>query len=192
MTLRFREADAAPMSRARELRRALVRGLVGVVLLVTLGPSPAPAEPVRGLTPVKRHPLPSMDPFVEAQIRIARLRQTADQLRLLAAQPRPSNLGAEAAAEFARHESWLRLAESRVSTLADEWETRLRPLAGATPARADEFGRALDLNGFFEAQSAALQTKLQREGVAAGFRSEPVRAVHDTARVVIGNMNGAR
>lgn len=141
---------------------------------------------------MKRHPLPSADPFIDAQIQIARLRQTADQLRLLASQPKPANLAGEIAVDFERHESWLRQAEHRVNTLADEWEQRLRPLAGATPARAQEFGRALDLNGFFQAQSAALQTKLRREGVAGDFNSEPVRAVHDTARVVIGNMNATR
>lgn len=173
------------MPSAKNLRRASVS-----VLLAAVCALPLAAEPARGLTPVKRHPLPSADPFIDAQIRIARLRQTADQLRLLATQPKPADLSRETAAEFARHESWLRQAENRISTLADEWERRLRPLAGATPARADEFGRALDLNGFFEAQSATLQTKLQRESVAAGFGNEGVRALHDTARVVIANMTG--
>lgn len=179
------------MPRAKGLCRSLVRALVAAPLLAVCAASLS-AEPVRGLTPVKRHPLPSADPFVDAEIQIARLRQTADQLRLLAAQPKPANLAGETAIEFARHESWLRQAERRVSTLADEWERRLRPLAGATPARADEFGRAIDLNGFFQTQSATLQAKLQRESVAAAFTSDPVRAVHDTARVVIGNMSGAR
>ncbi|BAU47121.1 hypothetical protein SVA_0540 [Sulfurifustis variabilis] len=180
------------MSSLPDVARVLSRALVAAPFLAALWAFGADADPVRGLTPVKRHPLPSADPFVDAQIRIARLRQTADQLRLLASQPRPANLSGDASMEYARHEMWLRQAESRVSTLADEWEKRLRPLAGATPARAQEFGLALDLNGFFQAQSVSLQTKLRREGIAAAFTADPVRTVHDSARVVIGQMNGAR
>jgi hypothetical protein len=180
------------MSNSSDVGRALARALLAAPFLAALTTVPAAADPVRGLTPVKRHPLPSADPFIEAQIQIARLRQTADQLRLLAAQPKPANLAGPTSTEYAHHEDWLRQAENRVSTLADQWEQRLRPLAGATPNRAQEFGLALDLNSFFQSQSAALQTKLQRESVAAAFTSEPVRAVQDSVRVVIGNMNGVR
>lgn len=171
---------------------ALGRALVAALFLIAMCAVPAAADPVRGFVPVKRHPLPSADPYVDAQIGIARLRQTADQLRLLATQPRPASVSGNLAAELARHETWLRQAESRVSTLADEWERRLRPFAGASPARPEDFGRALDLNRFFEAQSATLQAKLQRESMAAGFHVDAVRGMQETARVVIENMTGVR
>lgn len=157
-------------------------------LLVAL-PFPAPlhAQSAASLQPVKRHPgANETNPFTAAQIQIARLRQTADQLRLLANQSVPRNLPGAARTEFAQHEQWLRQAEHRVSVLADQWEQRMRPLTG-TQAVA----KASDLNTFFEAQSAALQSKLRRESVAQTPASERVRSSRDTANLVIGNMNGA-
>ena len=159
-----------------------------VALTLFVFPSQIASAQSSALQPVKHHPGAGPTPVASAQIQIARLRQTADQLRLLAGQPLPTNVGSAARAEFTRHEQWLREAGQRVSILADNWEQRLRPLAGAAP-RAEEVARALDLNAFFQAQTAGLQSKLRRESTASAFSSEPVRAAHDTAKVIIGHMN---
>lgn len=122
-------------------------------------------------------------PPVPAQTQIARLRQAAEQLRLLAHQPHPTIAAPTEHEEHARHRQWLQEAGHRVRTLADNWEQRLTPgqaRKGATPAR--------DVNAFFAAQTAGLQSRLDRESAANEYRSPQVRAARDTARVVIGHM----
>lgn len=67
--------------------------------------------------------------------------------------------------------------------LADNWEQRLTPgtqQKGVAPTR--------DVNAFFAAQTAGLQSRLDRESAANDYRSPLVRAARDTARVVIGHM----
>lgn len=140
------------------------------------------AEPAKLLQPVKRHAgAAPTDPYFAAQIQIARLRQTADQLRLLAKQAVPLNAKEDAHEEIIRHEEWLRQAGHRVNILANEWEQRIKPAVTST-ARAD-------VNVFFELQAATLQAKLHRESLALEAQSEPVRLAGDTARLVIGRMN---
>lgn len=171
----------------REACPALGRVLVVAVIFLVLSPLAVSAPPDI-LQPVKRHPGAGPTPLTTAQIQIARLRQTADQLRLLARQPLPADVGNHARAEFTRHEQWLREAEHRVSVLADNWEQRLRPSDGVV-LHAGEIARALDLNAFFEAQMAGLQSKLRSESARSAFVSEPVRAANDTAKVIINQMN---
>lgn len=163
---------------------ALSRVLVWYALAVLAVPlASSSAETSKSLLPVKRHAgAAPTDPYFTAQIQIARLRQTADQLRLLANQAVPVNAKADAREEFIRHEEWLRQAGQRVNILANEWEQRVKP--AVTTAT-----RAADVNGFFELQAATLQTKLHRESLALDVHSEPVRSAGDTARLVIGKMN---
>lgn len=163
--------------------RMIARSLFPLLLALAL-PASLLAQSVAPLQPVKRHPGPNdVNPFTVAQIQIARLRQTADQLRLLANQSVPRNLPGAARVELAQLERWLRQAEHRISVLADQWEERLRPLSSA-----QALGKAADLNAFFEAQSVALQSKLHRESLAYAPLSERVRSSRDTANLVIGKM----
>lgn len=149
-----------------------------------LSPLHAQERKPKLLQPVKRHPgTNAVNPFTTAQVQIARLRQTADQLRLLAGQSVPATLPGAARVELAQHEQWLRQAEERISVLANQWEQQLQPLTGA-----NALGKAADLNAFFEVQSATLQTKLRRESLAQSATSERVRSSGDTARLVIGKM----
>lgn len=165
------------------LGRVVAWSALTVVSLALASPSPLHAEPPRPLQPVKRHPgAVATDPYFAAQIQIARLRQTAGQLRLLANRPVPLNANKDMRQEFARHEEWLRQAEHRVNVLANEWELQIKP---ATVSAA----RTADVNAFFEVQSATLQSKLHRESLALDVYSEPVRSAGDTARLVIGKMN---
>lgn len=136
------------------------------------------ADSQKSLQPVKR--TPAADPFVTAQVQIARLRQTADQLRLLANRPMPVNATGDLRQEYRKHEEWLRQAEHRVNVLANEWEQRMKPRTGA---------QAADLNTFFELQTTTLQSKLNRESLALEVQSDAVRSARDTARLVIGKMN---
>lgn len=138
------------------------------------------AEPSKPLQPVKRHAgaIPT-DPYFNAQIHIARLRQTADQLRLLANRPVPVHSQGQAREEFIRHEQWLRQAGHRLNILANEWEQRMKPAAAL----------GADVNAFFELQAATLQSKLHRESLALDVHSESVRSAGDTARLVIGKMH---
>lgn len=155
------------------------------LLLALQVPVPLHAQSAKALQPVKRHPGQNeISPFTTAQIQIARLRQTADQLRLLANQSVPRNLPGAARVEFAQHEQWLRQAEHRISVLADQWEERIRPLDGA-----EALGKAADLNAFFEAQSVALQSRLHSESAGQHPASERVRSSRDTAHLVIGKMH---
>lgn len=132
------------------------------------------ASPVRANTPA---------PKAAAQTQIARLRQTAEQLRLLAHQPHPTSAAPVEHEEHARHRQWLHQAGERVRTLADNWEQRL------TPAQGKKSGTPMsDVNSFFAAQTAGLQSRLDRESAATEYQSPLVRAARDTARVVIGNM----
>ena len=135
------------------------------------------------IQPVKRHPGLGNDPFTSAQIQIERLRQTASKLRLLADQPFPSNLAEADRNEFAEHKRWLQQAVQRVAAIANEWEHQLKPLNDRKA-----LGPALDLNAFFESQSATLQTKLRRESLAQTPASERVRSSGATARLVINTM----
>lgn len=162
------------------LTRVLAWSALAVLALPLLS---YPADPSSLFQPVKRHPgAAPTDPYFTAQIQIARLRQTADQLRLLANQPVPVNAKADTREEFIRHEEWLRRAGHRVNVLANEWEQRVKP-AATTAARA------ADVNSFFELQAATLQSKLHRESLTLDVHSEPVRSAGDTARLVIGKMN---
>jgi len=173
------------MTTDRDACPALGRVLVVAAVLLSFLPLAVSAQSARPLQPVKRAPGATPTPFVAAQIQIAKLRQAADQLRLLARAPLPANVTDGERAEHTRHVEWLRGAEHRVTVLADTWEQRLQPLAGS----AAEIARALDLNAFFEAQAAGLQSKLRRETSGSNFESEPVRAANDTAKVVINQIN---
>ena len=165
------------------IRRRMAWSIVALSL-AALAPPLLYAQSAKALQPVKRHPSANdFNPFTAAQIQIARLRQTADQLRLLANQSVPANLEGSARVELSQHEQWLRQAEHRISVLATQWEERLKPLEGPSDA-----GKAADLNAFFDAQSAGLQSKLRRESLAASPASERVRSSGDTARLVIGKM----
>lgn len=120
---------------------------------------------------------------VLAREQIARLRVTAQRLRLLASQPQPANLSEEARAELARHERWLNDAILQLRVLADEWEQRLS-VAGVQGNRPA--GAALaDLNGFFLRQSRELRDRFTRESDARPFGHDSVRALHETAKMVI-------
>lgn len=145
---------------------------------------PAVATAAQSRPPSKTSHIQASDvPPVPAQTQIARLRQAAEQLRLLAHQPHPTIAAPTEHEEHARHRQWLQEAGHRVRTLADNWEQRLTPgqaRKGATPAR--------DVNAFFAAQTAGLQSRLDRESAANEYRSPQVRAARDTARVVIGHM----
>lgn len=156
------------------------------VLTISFLSPPLSAEPPKALKPVKRHAsaAPAIDPFIAAQVQIARLRQTADQLRLLASQSVPVHIQGDTRVEFLKHEEWLRQAGHRVNVLANEWEQRTKPGTSASgPARV------ADVNAFFESLSAGLQSKLHRESLALDIRSTPARSASDTARLVIGKMN---
>lgn len=163
---------------------AVTRVLAWCTLAVlALPPDSHSAESSKPLQPVKRHPgAAPTDPYFTAQIQIARLRQTADQLRLLANQPVPVNAKADAREEYIRHEEWLRQAGHRVNILANEWEQRVKPAATSA-------ARAAEVNSFFELQAATLQSKLHRESLTLDIHSEAVRSAGDTARLVIGKMN---
>lgn len=124
-----------------------------------------------------------VNPAVTAQTRIARLRQTASQLQLLAG---PAADSAESTpTELTLHRQWLRDAGQRLTTLADHWQQRLEQLRLDQPR---DRAQAHDLNNFFNAQVLGLQTRLERES-ASPVGSAPVRAARDAAKVVIGNLN---
>ena len=159
---------------------ALCRILIPALFVVTSVPvvaqSPAPAS--------NRTSVDTKPPAAIAQTQIARLRQTAQQLRLLAFQPKPANIAATEYDEYERNQQWLREAQHRVHTLAENWEQRLAPAAGSTAT-----AQLRDVNAFFTAQTAGLQSRLERESAEKQFTSATVRAARDTARVVIGQMN---
>lgn len=166
------------------LGRVLAWSSVVALSLAFISSSPLYAETIKPLKPAKRQSGDGADLLLAAQVQIARLRQTADQLRLLAGQSVPVNAKGETRQEFHKHEEWLRQAGHRVNVLAAEWEQQVKPTAGSnTPTRA------ADVNAFFESQSAVLKSKLQRESLALDVRSEPVRSSGDTARLVIGKMH---
>ena len=162
------------------LCRILIPALVASAVPVFVAAAPsAPKKPDTSRTADTSAPTHS------AQAQIARLRQTADQLRLLSHQPHPTNAAPTEHDEHARHRQWLHEAGQRVRTLADNWEQRLQP----APRGKKGATRPSDLNSFFAAQTAGLQSRLDRESAATEYRSPLVRAARDTARVVIGQMN---
>ena len=128
------------------------------------------------------------DPLSAAQTQIARLRRTAEQLRILAVQPMPGNLSPEEQAELGRHTQWLRDASHLVRTLADSWEQRLRPLTEQRGFQGTGSLRLKDLNAFFQLQTLGLKRKLERENGQISLDPESVRASYRTAKVVINNM----
>ncbi len=167
-----------------QLGRAFAWSSLIALSVVVISSSPLYAETVKPLRPVKRQSSDNADPLLAAQVQIARLRQTADQLRLLADQPVPVNAKGDARQEFRKHEEWLRQATHRVNVLAAEWEQRVKPTVDSNAS-----ARAAGVNPFFESQSAVLKSKLHRESLAFDMHSEPVRSSGDTARLVIGKMN---
>lgn len=161
------------------VRPALCRSLISLAVAIPAVVTAAPPSPPRSPTPATDAAVPS----AAAQAQIARLRQAAEQLRLLSAQPQPTNAAPTEHEEHARHRQWLYEAQERVRILADNWEQRLTPgtqQKGVAPTR--------DVNAFFAAQTAGLQSRLDRESAANDYRSPLVRAARDTARVVIGHM----
>lgn len=144
---------------------------------------PLHAQAPTAVQPVKRHPGIGNDPLRSAQIQIERLRQTASKLRLLAEQAVPSNSAESDRVEFEEHKRWLRQAEERITALANKWEDQLK-----TSDNRNAAAPALNLNAFFESQSATLQTKLRRESLAHVPGSERVRSSGATARLVISKM----
>jgi hypothetical protein len=163
-------------------RRTIIASFIALMAAV-LCCAPLQAQAPSAVQPVKRHAGIGNDPFTSAQIQIARLRQTASQLRLMADQPVPANLAADSRTEFEEHRQWLRQAEQRISVLASQWEDQLKPLGNRTSV-----GRAIDLNAFFTSQAATLQTKLRWESLAQHPLSDRVRSSGATARLVISKM----
>ena len=153
---------------------------VAVPIVATAAQTPQSALPSKSAR--AQEPLV---PSVPAQTQIARLRQAADQLRLLAHQPHPTIAAPTDHEEHARHRQWLQEAGPRVRTLADNWEQRLAPDVQGKRAVT----QARDVNAFFAAQTAGLQSRLDRESAATEYQSPLVRAARDTARVVIGHMH---
>ena len=174
------------MTTHRTVRRPLAR-FFALSALILLGIVDAAAEIQRFTQPVKRHPSASIAPSTIADVQIARLRQTADQLRVLARQAKPTNASPETQTEHLRHGTWLLEAEHRLSTLANQWEQRMKPLHGAAAGSTD-YLQATDLNGFFQTQMATLQARLRQESLTQNFTSTPIRGSSDTARMVIENM----
>lgn len=164
------------------LRRTIIASFTALLTAV-LYCAPLHAEAPSGVQPVKRHAGIGNDPFSAARIQIARLRQTASQLRLLADQPLPTNLADDVRTELAQHEQWLRQAEQRINVLASQWEDQLKPLI-----MRNAVGPAIDMNEFFASQSATLQIRLRRESLAQHPASERVRSSGATARIAIGKM----
>lgn len=158
------------------LRRIFIPALFVVVSAPAVSQSP-PSASTRTVVDIK-------PPTAVAQTQIARLRQTAQQLRLLAFQPKPANIAATEYEEYEHNQRWLREAQHRIHTLAENWEQRLVPAAGSTA-----MARLRDVNAFFTAQTVGLQSRLDRESAEKQFTSATVRAARDTARVVIGQMN---
>ncbi|HEX9811137.1 MAG TPA: hypothetical protein VGA88_03515 [Burkholderiales bacterium] len=144
---------------------------------------PLHAQAPSSVQPVKRHPGVGNDPLISAQVQIERLRQTASKLRLLAEQAVSANSAESDRVEFEEHKQWLRQAQERITALANKWEDQLKRLDNRNAAAP-----ALNLNAFFESQSASLQTKLRRESLAHVPGSERVRSSGATARLVIGKM----
>lgn len=167
------------MATGQTITASLTALLLGFVFCAPLPPASANAPQL-----AKGRRGADNDPLIDAQLQIARLRQTAGQLRLLANQSVPGSLPGAARAELVEHERWLRQAEQRVSVLASEWEDQLRPLNDR-----NALGSANDLNAFFSAQSERLKAKLQQESLAQRAKSERVRSSGATARLVIGNMH---
>lgn len=160
----------------------MVAATLTVVSLAASFPSPLYADSSAPPQPAAHRV--AQNPFNTAQAQIARLRQTASQLRLLADQPIPNNLPPAARAELTRHEKWLHEAEQQISVLASQWEDQLKPLNTRNALEP-----VVDLNAFFAAQSETLQARLQRESLSQRAESEHVRASGATARLVIGNMH---
>ena len=158
------------------LCRILIPALLVVINAPVVAQSPPPAS-TRTTVDIK-------PPAAVAQTQIARLRQTAQQLRLLAFQPKPANIAATEYEEYEHNQQWLREAQHRVHTLAENWEQRLAPATGNAAT-----ARLRDVNAFFTAQTVGLQSRLERESAEKQFTSATVRAARDTARVVIGQMN---
>jgi hypothetical protein len=158
-----------------------ITALLSLFLLLAL-----PAPDSLGQDPSSLRPTrfePGVADAVLAREQIARLRETAQRLRLLASQPRPANLSEEAHAELARHERWLNDAVLQLRVLADQWEQRLN-VAGMQDNRP--VGATLaDLNGFFLRQSRELRDRFTRESDARPFAHDSVRALHETAKMVI-------
>lgn len=155
-------------------------GCLVAVSLALLAPT-ASAEPPTA--PRRTVATETANPGVTAQTQIARLRQTASQLQLLAG---PAAEATESVpSELTLHRQWLRDAGQRLTTLADHWQQRLEQLRLDQPR---DRAQAHDLNNFFTAQLLGLQTRLERES-ASPVASAPVRAARDAAKVVIGNLN---
>lgn len=156
------------------------RGCLVAVSLALLAPA-ASAEPPTA--PRRTVVTETINPVVTAQTQIARLRQTASQLQLLAG---PAADAPESApTELTLHRQWLHDAGRRLTTLADHWQQRLEQLHLDQPR---DRAQAHDLNSFFTAQVLGLQTRLERESTSP-VGSAPVRAARDAAKVVIGNLN---
>jgi HAMP domain-containing protein len=129
-----------------------------------------------------------VDPLATAQHQIARLRQTANQLRLLATQPIPANVPNEEQEQLVQHGNWLREEIKRMTTLADHWEQRL-PASGR-PANETGTGQSniANLNYFYELQTVGLQKRLQQENAKFSTTAETTQPYYATTRLVIGNM----
>ncbi len=162
--------------------------LIAVPLILLVLPQNSRGEDTRHIQPARLQEAVPTDPLSAAQTQIARLRRTAEQLRVLAVQPMPGNLPPEEQAELVRHTQWLRDASHLVRTLADSWEQRLQPLTEQRGFQGTGSLRLKDLNTFFQLQTLGLKRKLQRENGQISLDPESVRASYRTAKVVINNM----
>jgi len=156
--------------------------LLLVCLSLTFLPLPSLSDPTDNANNPQLAEAPG-NPVETAQMQIARLRQTANQLRLLATQPVPANVPGREREKLVLHGNWLRDAVRRMDTLADHWEQRLWP-AGQGMGAAD----LTDLNSFFELQTVGLQRRLERENARYSTQAESTQPYYATTRLVIDKM----
>lgn len=127
-----------------------------------------------------------------AQERIKRLRQAANVLRELVAQPLPDHLGSRERYEALRYIKWLNDSSLQLESLAEKWDASLKALIykrKASPStRTTATQQMKEMNISFNLQYLQLQEKMQADNRQFALVSNIMKVKHDTARNAINNV----
>jgi hypothetical protein len=127
-----------------------------------------------------------------AQERIKRLRQAANVLRKLAAQPLPDHLESRERYEALRYIKWLNDSSLQLESLTEKWDTSLKALTSKLTTNPTKLMAATkqigEMNMSFNLQYLQLQQKMQAENRQFTLVSNIMKVKHDTARNAINNV----
>jgi hypothetical protein len=124
-----------------------------------------------------------------AQRKMAALHKASAEVRSLAAEPVPAELGSEYAAILAQYNKKLLKIGKEMEQLARKWEIKLKPFLRSSAGDLLKAQQQLqEMNQSFNMQYLQIQQQMQDESRRFTLMSTIMKTKHDTAKNSISNI----